>query len=210
MEDIPVVSVPIAEEFPMFAIYCDDQLQHEEFVESEINQLWLIHQCCATDIESGQYRQRSVTNSLGQLLYTMKSILASPGRGGKSPGRGGKWSKWLRERRISRASGDRWIQRYVDAFHLSSESTQAIPEPSEAQINALLASIRPRLDRSLTTPRSRFDFLRILLYRSGLTYDWRDDCIVAYEPGSEPAREPDVISSMQETLTADGQNEDVL
>ncbi len=204
MEDIPVAQAPTAEEFPMYANYRDEQLQHEEFVESEINQLWLIHQCCATDIESGQYRQRSVTNSLGQLLYTMKGILASP------VGRGGKWSKWLRERRISRASGDRWIQRYVDAFHLSSESTQAIPEPSEAQINALLASIRPRLDRSLTTPRSRFDFLRILLYRSGLTYDWRDDCIVAYEPGSEPTREPDDISSMQETLTADDQDGDVL
>lgn len=203
MEDIPIAQAPAPEEFPMFAIYCDDQLQDEEFVESEVNQLWSIQQCFATDIQSGQFRQRSVTNTLGQLLFTMKRNLSICGRAGK-------WSKWLRERRIPRASADRMVARYAEAFHLMTEiDSEAIPEPTEAQINALFASVWPRLNKTLTTPRSRYEFLRCFLYRSGLCYDWRDDGIMIFEPGHQP-QGSEVIASEQQTMTADDQDGDVL
>lgn len=203
MEDSIATQAPSAEEFPMYAHYRNDQLENEGFVENEIDQLWLVHQCCSTAVKSEQTRQRAVGNTLGQLLYRMKAILSTPGRGGK-------WSKWLRERQISRASGDRWVQRYVDFFHLSSESThEAIPEPSEAQINALFASVWPRCEKTLTTPRSRFDFLRCFFFRSGLVYDFNERGILLYEPGFEPQR-PEVVASEPQTITANDKYGDVL
>ncbi len=204
MESENAVEVPSAESYPTYANYRDEQLENEGFVENEIDQLWLVHQCCTTAVQTEQTRQRSVGNSLGQLLHRMKAILASPGRMGK-------WSKWLREHRIPRASADRWVQRYSEIFHLSSESpNESIqPEPTEIQINALFASVWPRMEKTLTTPRSRFDFLRCFLFRSGLTYRWQDDGITIFEPGREP-QEPEVVTPAQVTKSADDENGDVL
>jgi hypothetical protein len=165
----------------MYATYREEQLQNEGFVDVEIAQLWLIHNCCSSDIKSEQYRQRSVANSLGQLLHKMKSLLAMPGRMGR-------WSGWLKEHKIPRASADRWVNRYIEAFHLSSESPhEQIQEPTEFDICKLFAAVWPRCEKTLTTPRSHYDFLRCYLFRSGLKYDFSERGILLYEPGLEPA-----------------------
>jgi hypothetical protein len=205
MDDNHVIEGPTAEEFPMYGVYRDEQLQNEGFVDLEISQLWMIHNCCASDIKSEQYRQRAVGNSLGELLHVMKGILASPGRMGR-------WSGWLKEHKIPRASADRMVNRYVEAFHLSSESPRdAIePEPTEAEIGRLFAALWGRMEKTLTTQRSRYEFLRCFLYRSGLVYDWREDSILAYEPGSEPVRAATAHDADSTTHCLSGDSGDVL
>jgi hypothetical protein len=203
MESENIAEVPGIETYPTYGIYRDDQLENEGFVQVEIEQLWLIHTCCSSDIKSEQYRQRSVANSLGQLLHKMKALLATPGRMGK-------WASWLRTRGIPRASADRWVQRYVEAFHLSSESPrESIQEPTEIQINRLFASIWERCEKVLTTERSRYDFLRCYLFRSGLKYDFSERGILLYEPGFGPQK-IEVVASEPQTIAADGESEDVL
>jgi hypothetical protein len=205
MEDISVVPAPPVDDFPMYSDYRPESLDNEVFVETEIAQLWGMHQCCASDIKSEQYRQRSVANSLGQLLHRMKAILATPGRCGK-------WSKWLKERQIPRASADRYVNRYAEAFHLSSELPhESIQhEPTEVEISKLFALIWPRCEKVLTTRRSRFEFLQCFLYRSGLTYDFTENGITVYEPDFEPAGVPEIVTPPQQTECAVAEYTEVL
>jgi hypothetical protein len=201
MESENAIEVASAEEYPMYGVYRDEQLENEGFVENEISQLWELHKCCSGEIKTEQFRQRSIGNSLGELLHRMKAILASPGKMGK-------WSGWLRAMRIPRASADRWVQRYVEAFHLSSEAPRgSVHEASEAEIGKLFAFVWPRCEKVLTTEWARYQFVRCLLFRSGLVYDFNERGILLYEPGFEP-QEPEVIASEPHTVTGD--DEDVL
>ncbi len=197
MEDISVAQAPTAEEFPMYANYRPDLLKNEGFIDVEISQLWELHKCCSGEIKTEQSRQRAIGNSLGELLYVMKKILALPGRAGK-------WAAWLRAKKIPRVSGDRMCARYAQAFNLIDELPhEAIhDEPTEIEIGTLLAAVWPRLERKLTTPSSRFQFLRCIAFRSGLTYDWRDAGIMIFEPGREPHR-PESVGSTQEIMTGE-------
>jgi hypothetical protein len=113
----------------------------------------------------------------------MKRLLVTPGRNGK-------WSAWLKERKISRATADRLVIRYAQAFGLINESThEAIqPEPSEAEIGRLFAALWLRCEKTLTTDSSRYEFLRCYLYRSGLAHEWQNNGILVYEPGHEPVQ----------------------
>jgi hypothetical protein len=182
METQTAHEFPSPEDFPMFGVYRDELLENEEFISYEIDQLWQRHQSCNNEIKSEQFRQRAVGNSLGQLLHAMKRILVSPGRNGK-------WSGWLKERKISRATADRLVIRYAQAFNLLDKplSESIKPEPTEIEIGRLFAALWPRMETLLTTDSSRYEFLRCYLYRSGLNHQWQDDGILVYEPGHEPA-----------------------
>jgi hypothetical protein len=79
------------------------------------------------------------------------------------------------------------VNRYIEAFHLSPESPrEALQEPTEFDICKLFAAVWQRCEKTLTTPRSRYDFLRCYLFRSGLQYDFSERGILLYEPGLEP------------------------
>ena len=204
MESENIAEAPSVEAYPMCGVYRDELLKNEAYLSGEIIQLWEVHRCYSTDIKAEQFRQRALGNTLGQLLHAVKRILVSPGRMGR-------WSGWLKERKISRATADRMVNRYSEAFNLLGESAHEStpPEPTEIQINKLLADVWPRLEKALTTERSRYEFMRCYLYRSGLNYDWRDDGIMIFEPGHRP-QEPEVIASEPQTATGDGEYGDVL
>jgi hypothetical protein len=180
MESENIADVPGAESCPMYGVYRDELLTNESYLSVEIIQLWEMHRCYSTDIQAEQFHQRCVGNTLGQLLHHMKALLVTPGRNGK-------WSGWLKERGISRATADRLVIRYAQAHNLLNEfARESIQEPSEIEIGRLFADIWGRCEKTLTTPRSRFDFLRCYLFRSGLKYDFSELGILLYEPGSEP------------------------
>jgi len=181
MESENSTEVPGAETYQMYGVYRDDLLANETYLSGEIIQLWEMHRCYSGDIKAEQFRQRCVGNTLGQLLLSMKRILVAIGRNGK-------WSGWLKERGISRATADRLVIRYAQAHNLLDESAhEQIQEPTEVEIGRLFAALWPRMEKVLTTERSRYEFLRCFLYRSGLAYDWQDNGIMTFEPGHEPA-----------------------
>ena len=169
---------------PDFSI---DELQDEKFLTETITELWTTRQHYSTDIKGERQCIRGLDKKLGQLFFQMKMHLAKPGRGGG-------WSSWLAERKISRATADRLVNRFAKSRGLYDQlAHEAVSEePTEIQINTLFAAVWPRLERKLCTPRSRFDFLRCIIFRSGLAYEWQDNGILTYEPGFEPVREPEV------------------
>ena len=181
MEDPTAVvapAVPSPEEFPMYGCYPDNVLSNEEYLTVEIAQLWGFHRGYEGSIEADRFRQRAVGNSLGKLLHSMKAVLATPGRNGK-------WTAWLKEQKIPRATADRMVARYAEAFHLNSENriTEAIPaEPTERDICKLFATLWPRIQKTLTTPRSRFDFLKLLAGNCELQREWHEDGFVVFDP----------------------------
>jgi hypothetical protein len=56
-------------------------------------------------VKDSQRELRALGKTLGEALFFMKVLLATPGRNGK-------WSEFLRERKIPRTSGDRLVAAY--------------------------------------------------------------------------------------------------
>jgi hypothetical protein len=80
------------------------------------------------------------------------------------------------------------VIRYAQAHNLLDESAhEQIQEPTEVEIGRLFAALWPRMEKVLTTERSRYEFVRCFLFRSGLTYDFTENGIITYQPGLEPA-----------------------
>ena len=158
----------------------DGRYVDEKYLTEEIDSLWASRQSYSRSIHMQKTETRGFETTMGEMLFTMKAVLSRPGRGGG-------WSSWLKQRGIPRASADRMVLRFAatqppgESTH---ESIQA--EPSEVEIGKLFAALWPRCEKVLITPRSRYDFLRCFLFRSGLIHEWRDNGILIYEPGTKP------------------------
>jgi len=125
----------------------------------EIASLWSAHQNAKSAARATKEELRAIRAKLGEQLSEMKTLLASPGRGGQ-------WSSFLRERGIPRATADRLVARH-ERF-LSPESnllSEANSEPTEEEVETLFKSILPRLQRILKTPRSIYRFVSLLTSR---------------------------------------------
>jgi hypothetical protein len=119
---------------------------NEDAIAHDIELLWLAHR--AMQITVTDYRQelRLLGQTLGEALFFMKILLARPGRNGK-------WSEFLREKKISRTSGDRLVHAYERSLHPAASRTHgAIPcphlkkrHPAKLPINCppLLSSNKP-------------------------------------------------------------------
>jgi len=184
-EDSMFYGVPGYSEAVISRDYSIDELQDEKFLTETITELWATRQHYSIEVKGERQCIRGLDRKLGQTMFQMKLKLAKPGRGGG-------WLSWLTERGISRATADRLVVRFARARGLYDQLPhEAIPdEPTEAEIGRLFANIWPRLERKLTTSSSRFQFLRCVIHRSGLTYDWQDSGIMIFEPGSEPVPAP--------------------
>lgn len=164
--------------------FSKEELEDEKFLTETITELWSTRQHYSTEIKGERQCIRGLDQKLSQTLYQMKSMLSKPGRNGG-------WSSWLAERGISRATADRLSNRFAKSRGLDKLLHEAIQdEPTESEIGTLFAAVWPRLERKLTTPSSRFQFLRCVIHRSGLTYDWQDNGIMTFEPGHEPVPAP--------------------
>jgi hypothetical protein len=143
-----------------------------------------------------------VQRPLGETLYAMKMLHAKVGGNGQ-------WSKLLRELHVSRATADRLVNRFADSKGLLVKRlNESISEPSEVQLSKLAFHVWEKCEKVLTTYRSRYDFVRCLLYKSGLAYDLHERGVLLFEPGFEPPK-PEVIASEPRSATGDGY-EDVL
>ncbi len=76
--------------------------QDESALTAEITELWQIHNDFKTSLRQQSQNLRSLRAELGKKLAEMKQMLARPGRSGK-------WSVWLKDHKIARATADRLV-----------------------------------------------------------------------------------------------------
>jgi hypothetical protein len=166
-------------------------LEDEACLSTEIMQYWDIHMHCQGSLRETNQKAREVREHLGRLLFQLKQVLAQPGRNGR-------WSSFLKERGIPRATADRLVVRHQrsldpDANRLS----EATSEPTAEQVHKVFNSVWPRLRRVLVTPSSIYQFVLALASAC------KDPCLELREEGIlVPRPTADVTNSQQHVDTA--------
>ena len=179
------------------------ELQDEAFLTEQITYLWTVRECHATTIAKDRKGMRSVDSNLGQLFYNLKAVLARPGRAGK-------WSAWLKEKGIARATADRLVTRFARSCNLIEKSPHEQIEPTELEIGRLFGAIWPRIEKTLTTQQSFYDFLCCLIGRSGLQHEYRPSGIFVFDAAHVATpQEPETVSPSPETRTGSENPDDL-
>jgi hypothetical protein len=161
----------------------DGNYVNEEYLTEQIDSLWKNRQAYDSAIQAQRTEMLGFETTLREMLFTMKAVLSRPGRSGG-------WSSWLKARKMPRATADRMVLRYAATLPESESPHDSIQtETSDVQISRLFAALWPRIEKTLTTPKSRYDFIRCLVGRSALAWQWQEHCIVVCEPGYEPVKD---------------------
>lgn len=156
--------------------FTEQELQDETFLTENIGHLWEWRQGYSIDAERNRKSIRGIDATLGQMFFNLKLILAKPGRNGG-------WSSWLAEHNISRSTADRLVRRFAKAHGINDKlSHDPISEPTEVEVSKLSATVWRRVEGTLTTPRSRYDFLRCLMLRFGLTGTAQEHGVLLLDP----------------------------
>lgn len=119
-------------------------------VEMELNvlipQLWRSHKESKFEVKRTKTELARVRRDLSEGLHGMKALLARTGRGGM-------WAAFLREKKIPRATADRYVAAYEASQWDGKEKrlSEAFEEPIHVQIYRLVQRIEPQLLRVLKT-----------------------------------------------------------
>jgi hypothetical protein len=169
----------------MYGVYDGHVLRDEQYLIVEIGQLWQMHRCYDTEMKADRFRQRAVGNTLGQLLYAMKSTLAAPGKNGK-------WSAWLKEQKIPRSTADRLVSGYAIAFNLRLESPHEAIRlvAQDVVVSKVSADIWPRIEKRLSNPSDIYSLLGCLAGRAGLHIRFCNEGMLVHDPDRVPEPTP--------------------
>jgi hypothetical protein len=120
----------------------------------EIEGLWSIHKEKDGALRGGRRELKELGAKLGPYLSEYKKILVGSGRGGK-------WSEFLRELKIPKATADRYVNKWelAQAPKAGNVLNEEITEPSTETIAALVKKLKPQIVRALTTHHSISLFL---------------------------------------------------
>ena len=158
----------------------------------EIRQLWAVHVNAKTTVKKTKADLKAILERLSERLYELKQLLARPGRNGQ-------WSAWLKERKISRATADRLVQRYGANLPGYESPHEAISNPSEDTAEKLAQSVWLRFRKTLATDEVVFQFIGCIAEISGVGHEQRAEGLVIFKPvpkaaeelpGSAPAIDP--------------------
>ncbi|MBZ5598469.1 MAG: hypothetical protein LAO03_22175 [Acidobacteriia bacterium] len=166
LETTEQIQTPAVSEFPAAEIPAQPSeprtpepehlAQDEAVLSAKITKLWRLHTDYKGTIKNQTENLRSLRAELGRKLAEMKQVLARPGRNGQ-------WSGWLKQNRISRATADRLVAKYERSLQSDSNClTEQITEPSEQEIQNILAKLAPKLRKVLRTPASVYRFIDLL------------------------------------------------
>ena len=155
-------------------------LEDEACLTVEILQYWDAHLHYQGSMKETNQKAREVRQHLGRLLFHLKQVLAKPGRDGK-------WSSFLKERKIPRATADRLVARHQRSLDPDGNRlTEATSEPTEEEVQKLFNAVWPRLRRVLTTPSSVYRFVSALASASeDPCFEVREDGILIPKPAAE-------------------------
>jgi hypothetical protein len=155
------------------------ELTTEAALSEEIGQLWSVHIQTKTTIDRTKEELQTIRLDLGARLHEMKKLLSTPGRNGR-------WSSWLQERQIPRATADRLVMRHQRSLHPDANRLNEAFEPSEQEVMRLFNSILPKLRRTLRTPQSLYRFVDLLASAcAGSCFQIREDAILIPKPAAE-------------------------
>ena len=158
----------------------------EAEVDAEIVRLWTAQKDHDAAARKTREELHAIRSSLAERLHAMKSLLAQAGRGGR-------WTSYLRENRIPRATADRYVLQHEKTLAPSEKKrpTEAFSAPTGEDLHRLFQKLVPQLLRVLTTQDAAFNFV-IELYHSvpGLDGDVTDDGVIIFRSRENPAPMP--------------------
>jgi hypothetical protein len=131
-----------------------EALERESALVGSIVALWSSQHKKGSFLRKTRDDLASLRRSLAQGLHDYKKLLARTGRGGK-------WTEFLRQNNIPRASADRYVKRWERelAPMPESSSSDAFKVPTKEEIAGLIKKLKPRLIGVLTTPDSVAQFM---------------------------------------------------
>lgn len=161
----------------------------ERQLADEIVELWAVHVEAKGVANKTRTELKAIRERLSGRLYEMKQLLARPGRNGQ-------WSAWLKERKLSRATADRLVQRFAAATP-SGESTHESIE----DVEKLAKSVWQRVQKVLSTDEAVVAFIASLADLAGLECEQRQDGLLISEAVEQAADEvPDFVSVSESAM----------
>jgi hypothetical protein len=129
----------------------------EKLLAREVGQLWSSGQMKTRSIHRNREELSKIRTELSQRLYDSKGLLARKGRGGQ-------WTAFLRETNIPRATADRCVRKWELSLVPLPEKRliEAFPVPTAEEIAQMVAKLKPKLLRILTTSESVARFVSAL------------------------------------------------
>jgi len=129
----------------------------EDALVNRITQLWSTHGVRSSEARHSREQLRNLRLELGKELSRYKRLLAQVGRGGK-------WTPFLRQLKISRATADRYIHCWEVMQEPEGENrvSESVSPPSPDEIAALAKRFGAKLLKTLTTPDLRKRFIEAL------------------------------------------------
>ena len=173
----------------------DPDFENETALSVEITKLWDHHVSLQRNAQGTREELREIRAGLGNALFGMKRLLASPGRGGQ-------WSAFLRERNIARATADRLVRAHQLSLRQLNCVDEAIPDSPEVAARALIRKLWPRLRAVLTTHEHVFCFVRDLsaLYGESIR-ELRPEGVLVLKPALE-VRDPAPVIDVESVEVA--------
>ena len=176
----------------------------EQRLTADIAELWSVHVQAQRVVTKTKEELKTIRTNLGERLHAMKQLLSRPGRNGG-------WSSFLQSHGIPRTSADRLVSVHARSLSPATNVTiGAVVEPTQADVLKFFNGIWPRIEKTLTTHQSIYDFICFTLTRSKIAHEWRDIGILMFHPAVVVPDPPYEIEP-QETTTAseDADFEDV-
>jgi hypothetical protein len=175
-------------------------VEDEVCLTTEIIQYWDLHLRHQGSMQETTRQARVVRKHLGSLLFRLKQVLAKPGRDGR-------WSSFLREHGIPRATADRLVARHQQSLDPSANRlNEATSKPTAEQVEKLFNSLRPRLRRVLVTPGSVYQFVLVLASTcNDPCFELREEGILVRMPTADVAnsqRHVDIAAKDAEVVRA--------
>jgi hypothetical protein len=154
------------------AISTDTDSDTEKTLTDAITELWSVHVQAQSIVRKTKGELKAVRHNLAEHLFTMKLLLARPGRGGQ-------WSSFLSQHNIPRTSADRLVSAHERFLSVDGNRTAgATKELSDEEIAQVAKTTWARLRNKLGTHQALYQFFSRLIVESGIPYDTFDDGIL--------------------------------
>jgi hypothetical protein len=129
-------------------------IELESKIDGEIASLWSAHAASVATTQRTKLELVELRRQLGERLSEMKRLLVCTGRGGR-------WAGYLRSHKLPRATADRYVDQHHASMTPPAENclTDAIPEPTLADVHRLVGKLLPTLRRILTTEELVAEFI---------------------------------------------------
>ena len=145
----------------------------EQELAHAITELWSVHVQAQQIVKKTKADLKAIRTNLAEHLYSMKLLLARPGRGGQ-------WSGFLSQHGISRTSADRLVSSHEKSLNPDGISTNGAI--TDEEIKKIAQSVWSRLQKQLVCHREIYQFFSKLIVESHVPYETFDDGVLILLP----------------------------